>query len=230
MRADVNVAKTVLAAEADLENDRQEPPDRYVDEDWFFRWRESAGEVSAAELQALWGQVLAGEVKSPGTFSLRTLEFLKNLSKKDAQQIERLAPFVVNSSFVFSGAQPLLDSEGITLNFLLTLQELGIVDPVTPNLTKRLQSAKPNEFLLGLVAYTRVLVVTHQDPNKTTSLNIYPLTSLGREVLGLGTFTPNDAYLRHLGQAIRDCGFKVAIARYQQVTESEGQYFDAEVL
>ena len=230
MRAEVNVAKAVLSAEADLEDDPQEPPDRCVDEDWLFRWRESAGKVSAEELRTLWGRVLAGEIKSPGTFSLRTLEFLKNLSKEDAQRIAKVAPFVIDSSFVFKGDESLLKSEGITLDFLLSLQELGIVDSVAPGLTWRLASTVRNEFLLGLVAYSRVLMVTHQDSSKSTKLNIYRLTSLGREVLKLGSFTPHDAYIRHLGRTIRDRGFKVTLARFQQVTESEGRYFDEEEL
>ena len=231
MRAEVNVAKAVLAAEADLEDDPQEPPDRRVDEDWLFRWRESASKVSAEELRTLWGRLLAGEIKSPGTFSLRTLEFLKNLSKEDADRIAKLAPFVIDSHFVFRGDESLLESEGITIGFLLRLQELGIVDSVaTPGLAKQLKSTVPNEFRLVLVAYTRVLVVTHQDPNRSAMLEIYRLTSLGREVLRLGAFRPHDAYLRHLGRTIRNCGFKVTLAQYQQITEAEGRYFGEEEL
>ena len=230
MRAEVNVAKAVLSAEADLEDDPQEPSDRRVDDDWLFRWRESASKVSVEELRTLWGRVLAGEIKSPGTFSLRTLEFLKNLSKEDADRIAKLAPFVIDTAFVFRSDESLLKSEGITLDFLLSLQELGILDSVAPGLGWRLKSVVQNKFLKGLVAYTRVLVVTHQDPNKSTSLDIYRLTSLGREVLKLGTFTPHDAYIRHLGRTIRGRGFKVTLARYQQVNEAGGRYFDEEEL
>lgn len=231
MRGEVNVAKAVLGAETDLEDDPQEPPDRRVDEDWLFRWRESASKVSAAELQALWGRVLAGEIKSPGTFSLRTLEFLKNLSREDARRITKLAPFVVDSDFVFRGNDTLLASEGITLSFLLDLQELGVVDSVSGlGLTKQLKSTVPNKFLLGLVAYARVLVVTHEDPKKSVTLDIYRLTSLGKEVLRLGEFTPHDGYIRHLGRTIRDQGFQVALARFQRITETQGRYFNEKVL
>ena len=231
MRAEVNVAKIVLGAEADLEDDPQEPPDRRVDEDWLFRWRESASKVSAAELQALWGSVLAGEVKSPGTFSLRTLEFLRNLSKEEARWIEKLAPFVVDGDFVFNGNRALLESEGITLAFLFGLRDLGVVDVGgTGGLRKLLTSAEPNEFMLGLMLYSRVLVLTHPDPKKEIPLDVYRLTSLGREVLKLGTFLSHDTYVRHLGQAIRDQGFKVVLARCQQVTGTEGRYFDGEEL
>ena len=230
MRAEVNVAKAVLSAEAALEDDPQKPPDRRVDEDWLFRWRDSASKVSVAELQALWGRVLAGEIKSPGTFSLRTLELLRNLSTEEASWIATLAPFVVDSRFVFKGDGSLLESEGITLGFLLSLQELGILDSVASGLRRSLKSQVTNEFKLGLVSYTRVLVVTHHDPNKSTSLNGYRLTSLGREILRLGAFTPNDAYIRYLGRMIKDQGFEVVLARYQQVTETEGRYFDEEEL
>ena len=231
MRAEVNVAKAVLGAEADLEDDPQEPPDRSIDEDWLYRWRDSAAKVSTAELQALWGRVLAGEVKSPGTFSLRTLEFLRNLAKEEARRIEMLAPFVVDNDFLFRDSKSLLESEGITFGFLMRLQDLGILDlGGATGLIRPLRSAVPNEFMLGLVAYTRVLVVTHQDANKSANLAIYRLTSLGKEVLKLGAFTPHDAYIRHLGRTIRDRGFKVTLARYQQVTEAEGRYFDGEEL
>ena len=231
MRAELNVAKALVNAEDDLADDSQEPPDRRIDEDWFFRWRDSASTVSDEELQALWGRVLAGEVKSPGTFSLRTLEFLKNVSKEEAQRIEKLAPFVVDNEFVFRSDGSPLKSEGITPSFVMSLGDLGIVDSASARgVVKRLRSAEPNAFKLGLVSYTRVLVVTHSDPKKETRLDIYRLTSLGREVLRLGAFTPHDGYLRHLGQTIRDRGFNVVLARYQRVTETVGHYFDEEQL
>ena len=127
MRAEVNVAKALLHAETELEGDAQEPPERKIDDDWLIRWRDSASNVSAEKLQTLWGRVLAGEVKSPGSFSLRMLEFLKNLSQEEARRIEQLAPFVIDNSFVFSGNQQLLESEGVPFGRLVELQDLGII-------------------------------------------------------------------------------------------------------
>ena len=37
IRAEVNVSKALLSAEAELENDPQTPPEREVDDDWLFR-------------------------------------------------------------------------------------------------------------------------------------------------------------------------------------------------
>ena len=232
MRAEVNVAKALLCAETELEEDTQEPPDRTVDEDWLFRWRDSASKVSSQELQVLWGRVLAGEIKSPGAFSLRALEFLKNLSQDEAQRIEQLAPFVIDSGFVCAEYPTLsiFEPEGVTLDLLLQLEELGIVSAVTAHLTQALTSSVAHEFRVDLIAYDRVLVVTHEDPKKSLVLRVYKLTSLGRQVLRLGAFKAHDAYIRSVGNVIKRKRFKVLLARHVQVTETESRWFEAEEL
>ena len=136
MQAEVNVAKVLLLAEAALQDDVQEPPNRTADDDWLFRWRDSASKVSSEDLRGLWARVLAGEIKSPGSFSLRTLEFLKNLSQAEARSIQQLAPFVLDNDFVCNADDELLQSQGITLGFLIKLQGLGIVTQTSPSLRK----------------------------------------------------------------------------------------------
>ncbi|MGH9364548.1 MAG: DUF2806 domain-containing protein [Thermoanaerobaculia bacterium] len=226
----VNIAKAVLAAEAELEGDPQEPSARTVDDDWLFRWRDCASAVSSEELQNLWGRVLAGEVKSPGAFSLRTLEFLKNLSQQEAVEIAKLSRFAV-ADVIFRGDEALLNAEGITYGFLLGMQELGVVAGVEAmGLTLTLKSMAQDRFIRGLVSHDRVLLVTDDDPAKELKLHTCQLTLIGRQILRLGAFEPHQGYLRAVGQAIRGQGFKVQIARYQQVTETEIRYFDAEDL
>jgi hypothetical protein len=65
-------------------------------------------------------------VKSPGRFSLRTLEFLRNLSQAEAKAIERISPFVI-SDVIFHGDTPMLEAEGIQFSDLLAMQELGVI-------------------------------------------------------------------------------------------------------
>jgi hypothetical protein len=69
---EINVSKAVLSAERELEKDSGPIPEKSVDQDWLSNWRDSAEKVSSEELQQLWGKILAGEVKSPGRYSLRT--------------------------------------------------------------------------------------------------------------------------------------------------------------
>lgn len=74
VRGEINSSIALLYAEEQLSNDSQVPPPETVDDDWFNTWRDYAGRVSAEKMQRLWGSVLAGEIKSPGQYSLRTLE------------------------------------------------------------------------------------------------------------------------------------------------------------
>ena len=228
MRAEVNVGTALLHAEAELEGDAQAPPDRTVDDDWLIRWRDSASKVSSEKLQTLWGRVLAGEVKSPGTFSLRTLEFLKNLSQEEARRIERLAPFVIDNSFVFTGYRApikLLESEGISFSLLGELQDLGIISQDREDWTISTQSGQ-----MRFLSYGRALIVTPDADHSVLGLEVNRLTTLGSQVLRLGSFTTHEAYLRSVGEEIKRQGFKVVMARCVPVTDSEVRYFEDEEL
>ena len=59
-----------------------------VDEDWSTRFRNIAKDVSSEEMQFIWGKVLASEVENPGSFSLRTLETIRNLSRKKLRRFK----------------------------------------------------------------------------------------------------------------------------------------------
>ena len=56
-----------------------------VDKDWTTHFFEAAKDVSDTDMQTLWARILAGEITEPGTTSRRTLEFLKTLSKAEAE-------------------------------------------------------------------------------------------------------------------------------------------------
>lgn len=129
LRREVNVAKAITHAESELKDDPQTPPERDVDSDWLYRWRDYAGAVSSDDLQSLWGRLLAGEVKSPGSFSYRTLDFIRNLSADEAKRIERLSRFVIGD-FIARDHKALLDAEGVYFKELLDMQDLGVISGV----------------------------------------------------------------------------------------------------
>ena len=93
-----------------------------------------------------------------------------------------------------------------------------------------IKSAVPDKFERALVSHDRVLVASHEDASKEITLEVYQLTSRGQHILKRGSFESHEVYLRSVGQAIRGQGFKVLIARYQQVTETQGRYFAAQEL
>lgn len=67
-----------LAQEKEIDSERP-------DSDWVSRFFRIAEDVTTEQMQMLWSKVLAGEVQRLGSFSLRTLELLKNISQKEAE-------------------------------------------------------------------------------------------------------------------------------------------------
>ena len=74
----------------------KEIADESPDDDWINRFFSSAQEVSSDDMQTLWGRILAGEVKQPGSYSLRTLDFLRNLTASEAKAFEELGRYALN--------------------------------------------------------------------------------------------------------------------------------------
>ena len=228
VRGEINTSKAVIFAEEILSDDSQTPPERPIDEDWLFTWRDLARKVSTEDLQRLWGGILAGEVKSPGTFSIRTLEFLRGLSKSDAEQISQLARYVVEGCIVRSQSQH-LETQGITFSKLLEMQDLGLLSGVEAlGLARHYQTATPNKFLLALRSHGKALLVENDDATKELSLAAYLLTGVGAQLLGLGSFEPDIEYLRLIGKEITAKGFTVQLVDWKPISEKQIRYFNPE--
>jgi hypothetical protein len=227
-RSEINAAKAIIFAEDQLASDTQEPSVRSVDEDWLFVWREHAGKVSAEDLQRLWGSVLAGEVKAPGRYSIRTLEFLKTLSKREAEMISKLATYVIDGRIARSQTT-YLESKGLHFSMLLNMQELGVLSGMEAiGLNTTYKSVVEGRFVRAFVSHGKALIVEHEDSAKALTLEIYMLTEVGRQVLGLGSFEPDVEYLRLVGKDILQKGFSVKLADWRDVSEGQGEYFNAQ--
>ena len=213
-RKEINVAKAILHAETAAMENQGAISEEAVNPDWLFRWRDSAGEVSNEELQTLWGKILAGEVKSPGAFSLRTLDSLRNISKQEAELIARLAPYIT-SGFMWRTDE--LKSKEINYGYMLKMQELGILNGVEAvgGLQRTVPSVETEGFCAALIGADRALIVQHDDPKKSLQIPCYALTSTGEEILKLCSSQSDKEYLRSLGKKIAKDGFSVLIATYR---------------
>jgi hypothetical protein len=187
IREEINMSKAIIYAEEELVNDSQSPPERPIDDDWLYKWKENASKVSTEELQQLWGKILAGEVKSPGKYSLRTIEFLKNISQEEARFIELVAQFII-SGCIARDENGIFEKNGITFGKLLLLQELGIVVGVEAiGMSMEFKSDVLGSFQKILVSSNKALLLLHEDSSKKLSLRSYGLSSLGKQIVSLGT-------------------------------------------
>jgi hypothetical protein len=195
LRQQVNVSKAVLYAEAELAADAQGLPDVQVDGDWLQRWRTRAGEISSDELSSLWGRILAGEVRQPGNCSLRTLEFLGNLSREEAADISSAAPFVLGN--VMLKHDGLFEKAGLSFGVLSGLQELGLISGVGSSLSTTIKSEVGDEFHFSwdVKRLKRRLLISHNDPAKVLNLPVFHVSRLGKEVFKIAQSAPTEECL-----------------------------------
>lgn len=213
LRKEVNVAKAILHAEAALESETQPPEAGSPSDDWMYRWRDYASAVSTEELQLLWGRVLAGEVKTPGTFSVRFLNFLNNLDKHEAKLIATAMPYVI-SDFICRETKDHLERTGLTFSNLLLLQELGLLTGVEGLGLHKKFSAPPGQRIRLLIR-SHGVGIGFEAQEGTSSLDIgaYVVTSLGQQLARLGNFQADLPYLEAVALLIKSKGFKVELGR-----------------
>lgn len=128
IRKQINLGRSISNAEAEFTSD-DPVPDKEVDPDWLYRWKEQAERFSADDMQMLWGKILAGEFKNPGTYNYRTLDALSSLSKADAEVFLLLCSLTLSEPgvcFIFSNGE-LLKKYGLTHLHMLRLRELGLL-------------------------------------------------------------------------------------------------------
>jgi hypothetical protein len=91
-----------------------------IEDDWLNFYARLAEDKSSEELQGLFGRILAGEIKRPGSFSLRTLQLLVTISKNDAEGVSKFLSYAIDGMIVPYGGSGPTDGER------LFMQEMGI--------------------------------------------------------------------------------------------------------
>lgn len=66
-----------------------------INDDWLNTFEEEARQISTEEMQALFGRILAGEIRNPGSYSKRTVKILGNLDQNTAALFKKLCSICV---------------------------------------------------------------------------------------------------------------------------------------
>lgn len=94
-----------------------------VETDWLNTFSRLSEDKSSDDLRLLFGKILAGEIRSPGSFSLRTLQFVASISKPEAELISKFLCFAF-----LPGIVPNLEeiTHGPDISQRLIMEELGL--------------------------------------------------------------------------------------------------------
>lgn len=182
-----NKAAAVLADEEAVTSET-------VDQDWLLRFFNTVEDVGNEEMQEIWARLLAGEVKKPGTFSLRTLETLRNMTHEEAVAFEKLCShciFISHTRCVFRD-ENYSKQFNIPLELIIKMSECGLVT-FESFLTINIEVTAGAALLASTDDYTMAVETTQ----KKTPLQIgmYPLTESGIELSKIvGCHMPFDEF------------------------------------
>ena len=94
-----------------------------IDDDWLNHFARIAEDKSSEQLQILFGRILAGEIKRPGSFAIRTIQLMATMSKADAEMVSQFLSFAIGYKLVpFRADTNLVPAPGMRL----VMEELGI--------------------------------------------------------------------------------------------------------
>ena len=197
-----------------------------VNEDWLTRFFGIAKDVSTDEMQFIWGKILAGEIEKPGSFSLRTLETIRNISPDEAKLFEKILPFVVSSGAAqFIPADLISFSEfGITYGHIIQLDECGMV--YSNGATSLNIKAGPNEKDQYMLHSGNEVLLASNPTNVElqNDLRVYPLTRSAIELMSiLDSSTNHDAFVRLSEKMHREHFSNATMSIYEVIYSEDGQ-------
>lgn len=208
----LNIESVTAFAAEQLRNE-QSVTDEPLDEDWKTRFFNIAEDISNDEMQALWGQILAGEIKQPKSYSLRTLELLKNLSKEESEVFTKFAKLKIVSGdkyFIYNqdnGA--FLQSEfGISFTDRLLLTELGLIaseNNLEFSFKATDQAPTTNALFLG----NKGIVLERGEDTPKQPIKVLLFTKIGAELSKLIEPIPNENYIKKICSSFKHPNVKI---------------------
>ena len=203
-----NFLEIAAIADEELHDDEVIQPVS-MDFDWFFRFFEAAGSISNEDMQRLWAKVLAGEIREQGSFSLRTVEVLRNMTAREAQVFQRACRLVLSETdgaqFLFCddsiGNYDLNEKHGLSTGDLFLLEECGLVNAFCINNIMELENGAG-----GFISYSGQMLLIEPKDDERHSLHYksYPLSRAAAQLLPIVWDGEHDDYIIELGKLLKD--------------------------
>ena len=217
-----NIVSVVSQAAEELGD--EEVADHEPDHDWTARFFEYVQDVSEEDIRRMWARILAGEVRSPGGVSLRTLSILRNMSRREAELFGEAMRYRIDDYIFWKfcvKASTILKNNDFYYRFVdmgLFYSPIETRPPRQISLDKNGVSTLPNA--------DHILFV-HGTPNRSIdeSDNKAVLKTPAMELARFCDVTSNPTYLRHLAKHLSDKNCTLQTTPIEETTP-DGYHFD----
>ncbi|MCI6090332.1 MAG: DUF2806 domain-containing protein [Solobacterium sp.] len=199
-----NFLKIAEMADSMVQEKRNNSIDKQYSFDWFIRYYEASGDISDKEMQVLWAKILAGEIEKPSSYSLRTLDVLRNMSKEEAECFVKICNASVKSGpekYVIPIDQDYLSKNGIDYSDILMLEEIGLINSSSGiHINDDLESN--TEYILYV--YGSLIVRAIASEKRKLSLRVFLFTNVANELATLIDRESNEENFLNLCKKLQD--------------------------
>ena len=188
-------------------------PQGVPDDDWLAALRNEAAQRSSDEMKLAFGKILAGEIESPGTYSIRTVRTLGMMDTDTAALFRKLCNMVfVVENLSHIAIAPKSNSQGnaleefdISFFELNTLHENGLI---IPEFNSWIEFTVLGESL-GEVAYAGAGVkIFSRDQKEQFKVKVHgvALSGIGQELYKVVDLEPNQNYFKRVADSLSGNG------------------------
>ncbi len=215
-----NILRIADMAEGELRGTHTTIHSSEFDFDWFLRFFDAAGNIHADDMKQLWARVLAGEIERPGSFSLRTIEVLRNMSQTEALAFKNASSLVLEetdgSQFLFCDSDltnsSINQKYGLNIEDILALEEAGLISALRAN-----NAVDLSEGAGGFSNGSGYILLFESTDGQSVEFQYksYPLSRVARQLLSIVQEEVDDGYLISLGQALRNDLERIDVGVYE---------------
>ena len=171
----------------------------FMDNDWVANFFDKCRIVSDDEMQRLWSRVLASEANAPGSYSKRTVNFLSDMDKTEAELFTKLCGFGWQIGnivpLVFDVQGEIYNKYGINFSTLNHLESIGLVqfNAIAGFISQEL----PKEYTVLYYDRALTLELPHDVGNKLQIGKVL-FTRIGQELAPICASKPVDGFLEYV--------------------------------
>ena len=158
--------------------------DEEIDLDWLLKFIKAAEDTTSEDLQDLLAQILADEVATPGKYSSRLINFVRNTDKKELELFYRFMSISSDIALYHMGNdfKPVtLTKYGLNTYDLVTLDSLGLI-----------QNSRGLSVITDIdntgstnIIFNHYRIFLSCTEKRHVELGVYPLTTLGQELASI---------------------------------------------
>ena len=160
-------------------------------------------------MQILWARILAGEVASPGQFSVRALDFVRSISTDEAKQFTRFCSYVwrigteLNHPITAEGKK-YLAAEGFLYESVRNLEEIGLLR-MSPGFHVKLERNQ----LLSAWYFDEPYTIKRSEDGRNVGFEVIMLATLGCELAPICGAEPDLEFRDVIIKSMASDGFPV---------------------